>query len=655
MSTEPKPPVLWTTVITRWAVAVLLLVVIVIALRPTVATWLGGERKHFVSGDGADIQLVGVAPDGEDILFDPRGRPHPTESLRWPGERTYTWPQQQVQRDFLFELGPGTENLEFPRDGAGAIGLAERRGWIQSSSMVLNGERVPAAGGRARILLRANLSQNYWRRGSIFGGNSRPLEEVNVSLSYYPPQRARAWADFDGPFQFGVTNRARERSPVFLIPLTNVPPHTSRGAAFRMWANAYGPPSGQLLAYDTDGKRHFVQTHTARSGPSGWTNEFTVSGVPLSRVTAVTLGELMLTKTFHNVVVNYPGRQGRTHSPVLDRLAVALGKTNQPASALEHYSPRNFEEALVVLDFRPANQNAMSYLAHSGRTTNFTELPPDRREKLRRAATAMLQHREPYARRSALRAGLRGGWPEFTALALQRLTNGPPEEQRDAAYALAPYPRLVGAEHVAALAALARTNDQPGLGETLVRLIGAIRAPEATNALLELSRADPPWLWWPAIAVLRTKLFEPLAALNDEMQQRVVLVRNLTNAPLAPGVLAAARARLPALCTIEIREQAPGVHHDVIRSLGTFLDRATAMETMAKYLRAHPPDHWKSEHPMDLVQQINAWYGKDFGGIGDGKKSGYSYPNSEAWPSIIEDVLEFHDRLKRDGKVETGR
>ena len=44
--------------------------------------------------------------------------------------------------------------------------------------------------------------------------------------------------------------------------------------------------------------------------------------------------------------------------------------------------------------------------------------------------------------------------------------------------------------------------------------------------------------------------------------------------------------------------------------------------------------------------------GKDFGGLGDGKKAVRNYPAYNAWPGITEDVLEFGDKLKRDGKIE---
>src|SRR6185503_13122017 len=75
MAPSPKPPVLWSSLITRWAVALLLVIAVVIALRPTIATWLAGSRHFFTSGHSADIRLLGVAPDGENVLLDARGRP----------------------------------------------------------------------------------------------------------------------------------------------------------------------------------------------------------------------------------------------------------------------------------------------------------------------------------------------------------------------------------------------------------------------------------------------------------------------------------------------------------------------------------------------------------------------------------------------------
>ena len=213
MNQTPKPPVMWSTVITRWAVLALLVMSLVIALRPTVAVWMAGPKKHYTSGDPADIRLVGVAPDGDDILLDPRGRPLAGVKLDWPGERTLSWASQQLQRDLLFELGPGTDDLEFLPENIGVVKTSNTRAWVGSSSIALGRERVTTPEGRRRILVRLTLHENYWSRTALFGSNQRLLEEVDFELHFFVKQHGRQFIDIERVQELHRDDDARPDRP----------------------------------------------------------------------------------------------------------------------------------------------------------------------------------------------------------------------------------------------------------------------------------------------------------------------------------------------------------------------------------------------------------------------------------------------------------
>lgn len=656
MSATPKPPVLWGTVIMRWAVAALLLVALVVALvvalRPGLGRWLGGGAGFRTSGDAADIRLIAVAPDGGDELFSPAGKPLAGETLQWPGERTHVWQPGTMQRDLLLELPPDLEDIHFLSSNPGSVMIAGGRGWLQTVIPSLGPERIPAPGGGQRALLRLTLGTNSWMRSFLgFHGRQGLVEAVDVNLYFLPPERGASSLTFKGPFAVGRTNVATNHptAAAMLLPAT---PGARGDARVQLSDPFYNYAGFHVLFYDAQGRRHVPRRTAAVStgGAAGFTNQYELPGLHPTNLAFITVGEHTRTKTFHNVAVAYPGRAPRTHSATMDKLAAALGRTNVNPSSLQGASPRSTREAALILEFLPAQQNAVSYLAYSARTTNFSELTDSQRARLREMSLDMTRRAEPNWREWGLRIGLRGGWPEFTALGLTRLREGGDVDRAAAASAFTDRPQMLDAGHVPLLLALARSNPPPAVASQLVQVIARVRGVAATNALLELARADEPFLWWPAVAWLSRRHFEPLNSLSEEMQQRVVLVKNLTNAAVPAAVLAAARVRLPSFLTHEAQAESPLVFSDALRALPAWLDRDTAARALAAYLRAGG-ERWRKTFPSEVVQQFNAWHGKDFGGVGDGRKRGYSYPRSEEWPGIVEDVLEFNDRREREGNL----
>src|SRR5262249_47270349 len=177
----PKPTPR-STVLFRVAMLLVLLAALVVAFAPRLANLFSSERRMTSSGDPVDIQLVGVVPDGDDVLLDARGKVVPGMKFDWPGKRTYTWPQGTMLREFLFELGPGLNLLNFSRNSPGTVRPLEKHSWIQSVVCALDDERVPAAGGRQRVLFRVAMQTNYWGRTFLFGGKQAPLEEIELDL-----------------------------------------------------------------------------------------------------------------------------------------------------------------------------------------------------------------------------------------------------------------------------------------------------------------------------------------------------------------------------------------------------------------------------------------------------------------------------------------
>ena len=654
MNEQDPKPVLWSTILFRVAMLLVLLAALAMAFAPELLNLFSPQRRLTTSGDPADIRLVGVVPDGEDVLFDPRGNVVPGVKFDWPGKRTYTWPPGSMLREFVFELGPGSENLEFIPNNPGFVSPADNRGWMQNATYAVADDRVPSPDGRQRFLFSASISTNYWRSALLFGGSQFRLTEIVVELHFFGNTRGTAALTFEGPFAWGKTNSTRESNTYRLTPqasssLQGPESLSPENSSFAVWWTGYGGYWSQIFAYDTDGKRHLAQSQATGQSPIGGTNQFVIRGAPVERITAITFGEEPRVKRFHNVIVDYPNRPPRPHAAALDRLDAALGKTNTSAASLEHFYPDSTREAMTVLEHLPGHRNAVNALANARSSTNFSELTPAQREKLRALAAAWASGSDGYERDVGLRLGLRGPWPEFLALALARLTNGPTQDRVNAASALSWTRTQIGAENVPILLALAWTN---AVGDVSANILGILQhaGPAGTNALLELARADAPWIWWGAISRLPTRAFA-VATLSEEMQQRLWLAWDRTNLPISLAVRTAAQARLPGLLTPELQRRNPHVFTSALRKFGRHSDRATAMAGMMKYLRDLPPGHLQSYTPFEVVQQVNAWYDQNFGGLGTPSSNSFRSPTLEEWPGVIQEVLEFYEKLKKDGAV----
>jgi len=632
----------------RIALSLVLLAALAMALAPQLANLFSPQRKLTTSGDPADIQLVGVAPDGDDVLYNGRGEIL-GEKFDWPGKRTYTWPPGTMLREFLFELGPGLEDLDFNQNDPGTVRPVEKRSWIQQVTCTLEDERVLGPSGHRRVLFRVAVHTNYLRRVALFGGR-QALVEIDLELHFLGKARGPAALSFDGPFVLGKTNVAQESKPFWLVALTNSLWQNSEGTPFELRWTGYGGGWSQIFAHDLEGKRHQAYLESSSTTPNGSTNRFVVRGVALKGIAAITFGEEPRVKIFHNVVIKYPDRPPRTHTPARDRLASTLGKTNMAVASLEHYNPNSTREAMEVLEHLPGHRNAVSALANASGSTNFSELTPAQREKLRALAGAWARGPEGYERDIGLRLGLRGAWPEFLELALGRLTNGSNPDCLHAANALAWTQAKAGAEHVPLLSALARTNALGDVSASLIRVLQRA-GPSGSNTLFELAQADAPWLWWGAIASLPPRALEPVAALSHEMQQRLWLVSERTNLPVSLAARSAAQARLPELLTPELQRRNPYVFSSACRRLQRIDDKPAAMAALTKFLRDVPPEQAKYQPPTELVRQINAWYGKDFGGLGLPSGNSSRSPSPGEWPEIVEEVLQFCEKLEGAGQA----
>ena len=262
-----------------------------------VIVWSFEDEKFHTSGSELDIRLLGVRPDASDDLYDVEGlslSARPFDSVN-----TNAWGSNVLRRDFLFELPEGVAIQP------AHVHVATRRYPLFSGPLPTN----VVTTGRT-YTLESVFADAYWHSGFFFGGQ-RPVEFVDVTLTFFPIERGRPEMRFAGPFAEGVTNKAQSASQTWWkseLVLTGAEVKngvTNTQFLFMDSYGNYGP--GALSFLDRQGKRHrpLVTSITSTSGP--WRAQVHVPGLNSNQIVAAEIHSPQ-TKTFHHIQVRYPER-----------------------------------------------------------------------------------------------------------------------------------------------------------------------------------------------------------------------------------------------------------------------------------------------------------------------------------------------------------
>ncbi len=256
------------------------------------------DETFHASGSDLDIRLLAVRPDASDDLYDVMGRQ--TGTRPFDGVNTNAWGSNLLRRDFLLELPEGVAIQPV------FLSVATRRSVVYSGWLPTN---VLTAG--RTYILEAAFSDAYWHSSFFFGGQ-RPVDFVDVNLSFFPSERGQPEMRLPGPFVEGVTNKAQSATQAWWnsqLVLTGAEVKNSVTNAQFLLINSHfnyaGP--GALSFLDHEGRRHlpFVTNYTQNGGP--WQARGYVPGLSSSQIAAAEIHSPQ-TKTFHHIKVRYPER-----------------------------------------------------------------------------------------------------------------------------------------------------------------------------------------------------------------------------------------------------------------------------------------------------------------------------------------------------------
>lgn len=276
-----------------------LMAVSFVAVLIGVACWIAlsfEEEKFHTSGSELDIRLLAVRPDASGDLYDVEGRKSGTRPF--DGVKTNAWGSNTLRRDFVLELPEG-------------VAIQPVNYYVMSRPSRLVSESLPTnfiTSGRA-YTLETVFADLYWHSGFFFGGQ-RPVEFVDVTLSFYPPERGQPELRLAGPFAEGVTNKAQSVSQSWWkveLVLTSAEVQNGVTNAQFLLVHSYHVP-GSLSFLDPQGRRHLpVITNTVQSVSGLLVSYGSVRGLNSNQIAVAEIHQTE-TKTFHHVKVRYPER-----------------------------------------------------------------------------------------------------------------------------------------------------------------------------------------------------------------------------------------------------------------------------------------------------------------------------------------------------------
>ncbi len=514
-----------------------------------------GGQPFRVEGDGGApaaaselVRLLGVVPDESDDLLDPEGRPvgrmlDPHDSHRGH------WGDAWLRRTLVFELAE-TQELLIPTEFLVSIPGTEDR---PNREGIDQWDVFLGPSGRRMFVLDFFEAATQHRR-SWFGRSVFEYDRLTVTVRYCYGVPDEPLAAFEAPFE--VDRAETRRAGETVVTLTS---HSEQrwpgGASARFRLVVAGPVETMplVMAVDTAGRAHPSGSWQGGWGGGGGDIRFDFPDLPLARIAKVVVGGRPRETTFRNIRVRYPDRPARTCAPYLDRMAEVLGLENLTPKELERYQFNDVEEAIQVLGIVRGNHlySASRLIIRAGREGKLESLDPKQREALRADAASLLEAVNPKRRFQAVELGLAvGPWPEFVDPAIDLLDEPGRGQRHEAAMLLERYVVSPRPEQLGRIVEALRKAPDIFLFGPLRRCLAKQKTPEATAVLKELAADDRPWVWMVALDELqeRKALGRP-EEWSDERKWRVALLLGPARVGEDPGVLAAARRRLPELLT----------------------------------------------------------------------------------------------------------
>jgi len=562
-------------------------------------------HTECLAGDSAepfDIKLVGVWPNESADVLDAEGK-KVGETLGL----AFSWPdcssesdRIEIERTFIFDISGLTDDVVFsPLPSTTASDTSEEAGTC-SSSKILRTPRgvrlyqtisfderfVNSLSAEQRLLPADKASQAY--RG------------VDYSVAYWKGPRGKAAYTFLGPFKAGETCSAEDQAPGELSVAWDYGVGTG-GVSFKFASTRAPAESAQVLIYDASGKRSVLERGPHFFPGVQEDNEFKVEGLGPDGISAITIGEEPLEKTFQNIKVIYPDRPERTYPEYVDEVAARLkvkpkSLIDSPMISSRGHRLLTSADALKVIDVvrgRHIGDTVEAIRPYGGAPDqgpeyDFSRLTDEGREKVRRAAELWSTADDPRIRGEGLALGLAVGFKDFFDRAATELSIADEGSSHSIAATLARRGRKLSAADVPRLKELLLTKDTRAEQSHLLDCLAGCPLPEAASALADLARDERSLVWWSALRSDRTiEALGPRDQWPELIKVRMVIASRFSKSEAArdKNVTAGARKALPGLLTSDLKEADFTGFLGVLGDLIEQCDKDTANRAMVDYLK----------------------------------------------------------------------
>jgi hypothetical protein len=567
----------------------------------------GGPPPYFVTGDREPIDLWAIQLDESDAIRDISGTALPG---RLVDLGTSSWDRDQCHRTFIFTLGQGAEPVQ--------MAMSARHDIVEAGTgQPLGGSRFGRWGsvdGRPAYLLAATLPAERTVRGFLGLFDSRePIHRVNIDLHYLPAEPQPPELTFEGPLLPGRAIPAAEDPNWVVTAQTDF----VDDARFVLTTPRYR--EGLVLAYDQQGRRWMARSGSGSSRSAGRARlEYTVPDVPGVQLARITIGEPLRTREFHNVPLRFAGRPIPPSPPYLDRLAERMGWEKLSDEELRRKGFETVDQALLAIDVVRGEHllKVWRVLRWKLNRQSAGELSAEDRDRIRGALQQWRQALVPKTRLAGAAVGVMLGMDEFTEPLLAMLASPDGEIAGEAARVIRAHlaDRLTEKQLHAIAEALVEAR-QPAINKHILYMFRTSRSPEMIPALRRLARAEPPWLWWPALEALgqAQRVREP----NDVPPELVARLAVAWPSAVPEGHPAGEEAvgLMLEMLSPEFARHDPQRFLSVVDRLGEQLEADPWQTVTVEALRRLPVGTVSDWLIGYLVKRLNAATGADVGGL----------------------------------------
>ncbi|MHC4714219.1 MAG: hypothetical protein ACYTAN_13285 [Planctomycetota bacterium] len=605
-----------------------------------------GYEPGEVTGDDLDIRLVGVWHQYYDDVFDASGRrvgkTIGTDYSCRGGLSTF------LSRAFLFDLPPlAPDVFECPS-------LTIR---LAGSDRCLSEADLENVRQKRRICVRAGISSTYTYTfpSDRFLPNrrteERPVERVDALLTYWSGPRGAAELTFEGPFEAG--------KPVASVGDTSA---TASLASFYKMGRTWGtlvslnfPAAVELdpsvLVYDDDGRRHCAGLFAPGTEVSA-SAVYRVPSLAPEDISAITVGEAPRERVFHNVAVVFPGAPERKYPRHREALAQRLG--HHPSS--DKFMPNDVHEAAGMIDVVRGFDIIRTYWALTKNVRKEVADGPDKMRFVWRGAAEMsdvervviIDALDAWAncdndriRAAGISLGLDVDLDRFIDRALEFVVEGDTSRRGAVMEALAGNAAKISPRDLARVKEMLLTS-KPWLNvSTLLGCFRYSHLPEARAALVDLAKDERSFFWsLPLQQDDVVTALGPRDAWPARLKARFLVANGFES--LGEAVRAEALEALPSLLTEELEIADSAAARSTIAFIAEHLDRETAADVFAGYLRGKSWFRRAGETVGLVVQYVNLWNGIDIGGLGGDPGASFRLRYDRNWREIVDAVLDWY-------------